>query len=64
LIKGEGQFLVIDTGMSREECKSGMFPDLEKLHVDLKKMDFFITHLHADPLGLVASLAANTSTLF
>jgi len=64
VIKSEGRFLVIDTGMNREECKREMFSDLEKLHVDLKNTDFFITHLHADHLGLVASLVTDTSTVY
>jgi glyoxylase-like metal-dependent hydrolase (beta-lactamase superfamily II) len=64
LIKGEGRFLVIDTGMNREECKREMLSDLEKLHVDLKKTDFFITHLHADHLGLVSSLVTDTSRVY
>ena len=54
LIKGDGRFLIIDTGMNREECQNAMFTALEELKVDLKKTDFFITHIHADHLGLVA----------
>lgn len=64
VIKGQGQFLVIDTGMNREECMREIVSDLQRLSVDLKKTDFFITHLHADHLGLVANLASDTSKVY
>ena len=64
LIKGEGRFLIIDTGMNREECLHAMHSNLEALGVDLKKTDFFITHLHADHLGLTSSLATETSRVY
>ena len=64
LIKAQGRFLLIDTGMNREECMRVMFSELEGLHVDLKKTDIFITHLHADHSGLAATLATDTSTVY
>ncbi len=64
IIKGQGRFLIIDTGMNRKECISVMSAGLKELDVDLKKTDFFITHLHADHLGLVSSLATDTSTVY
>ena len=64
LIKGQGRFLVIDTGMNRDECLREMVSGLERLNVDLRKTDFFITHLHADHLGLVANLATSTSKVY
>jgi len=64
LIKSQGRFLVIDTGMNREECMREMSSNLERLDVDLKKTDFFITHIHTDHLGLVANLATETSTVY
>ena len=64
LLKGQGRFLIIDTGMNREECRREMFAALEELDVDLKRTDFFVTHLHADHLGLAADLATETSTVY
>src|SRR4030042_5279415 len=64
LVKGQGRFLVIDTGMNRDECLREMVSGLERLNVDLRKTDFFITHLHADHLGLVANLATSTSKVY
>ncbi len=64
VIKGQDRFLIIDTGMNRKECIDVMVPGLKELGIDLKKTDFFITHLHADHLGLVSSLATDTSTIY
>lgn len=46
IIKGRGKSLIIDTGMNREECLEAMSTGLKELDIDLKKTDFFITHLH------------------
>ena len=64
VIKGRERFLVIDTGMNREECKHPMLSALQKLGVDLNKTDFFITHLHADHSGLMGDLATETSKVY
>ena len=64
LIKAEGRFLIIDTGWNRQECRDEMLSNLKLLNVDLSKTDFFITHLHADHLGLVAELATDTSIVY
>jgi len=64
LVEDRGRFLIIDTGMNREECMRPMLSTLEELNVDLDKTDFFITHLHADHLGLVGNLATETSKIY
>jgi len=64
MIKGDGRFLIVDTGMNREECIREMNSALRELDVDLKRTDFFITHLHADHLGLVPNLASDTSKVY
>ena len=64
LIKGQGRFLIIDTGMNREECMHPMLLSLEKLDVDLKNTDFFITHMHVDHLGLVGNMATKESKIY
>jgi glyoxylase-like metal-dependent hydrolase (beta-lactamase superfamily II) len=64
VIKGDGRFLMIDTGMNRPECKEAMEASLKTLEVDLGKTDFFITHLHADHLGLVSELANASSKIY
>ena len=64
LIKGDGRFLLIDTGMNRNECLSAMTSSLRRLGVDLERTDFFITHLHADHLGLAGTLATDASKVY
>ncbi|MFC2052322.1 MBL fold metallo-hydrolase, partial [Chloroflexota bacterium] len=64
IIKAQGRSLIIDTGMNREECISVMSAGLKELAVDLETTDFFITHLHADHLGLVSYLATDNSTVY
>ncbi|MGB2798569.1 MAG: MBL fold metallo-hydrolase [Dehalococcoidia bacterium] len=64
MIRGDGRFLIVDTGMNREECIREMDSALQELGVDLEKTDFFITHLHADHLGLVGNLATDSSTVY
>ncbi len=64
LIKGEGRFLLIDTGMNLNECKLALESGLQKLDVDLNKTDFFVTHVHHDHLGLVSTMATGTSKVF
>ena len=64
LIKGQKRCLVVDTGMNREECLRPMLSSLKELDVDLNKTDFFITHFHADHLGLVGKLSTETSKVY
>jgi glyoxylase-like metal-dependent hydrolase (beta-lactamase superfamily II) len=64
LIKGKDRFLMVDTGMNRPECSQAMEASLKELRADLEKTDFFITHLHADHLGLVSELARPSSKVF
>ena len=56
--------LVIDTGMMRPECERVLRAGLDELDVQLGETDFFITHLHADHMGLVTELATDSSTVF
>lgn len=64
IIKADGKSLIIDTGMNREECLTVLSSGLKELGVDLNQADFFITHLHADHLGLVSTIASDTSKIY
>ncbi|MBM4323133.1 MAG: MBL fold metallo-hydrolase [Deltaproteobacteria bacterium] len=37
---------------------------MRELAVDIRKTDFYITHVHSDHLGLVSSLVTNSSTIY
>ena len=64
LIRAPGRFLLIDTGMNRERCRQEMLLALESLGVDLTKTDFFLTHMHADHIGLVGELITDKSKVY
>ncbi len=64
VIKTDQRNLVIDTGMFREECKRVMDKALENLEIDREMTDFFITHLHADHLGLAGYLSSGSSRVY
>jgi glyoxylase-like metal-dependent hydrolase (beta-lactamase superfamily II) len=64
VIKSVEKNLIIDTGLNRKECKRAMMDGLAEINIDLARTDFFITHLHADHLALVETLASNTSRIY
>jgi len=64
VIKSPERNLVIDTGWNQEECLETIQNSLRQLGVDIRKTDFFITHLHSDHLGLVSDLTTDTSTIY
>lgn len=63
-IKGPERNLIIDTGWNQQECLDAMQAGLKELDIDIRRTDFFITHLHTDHLGLVSSLVTDTSTIY
>lgn len=64
VVKGNEGFLIIDTGMNRRECERPMLKSLERLDVNLSETHFFITHMHADHLGLAGKLPTDTSKVY
>ncbi|MGA3084202.1 MAG: MBL fold metallo-hydrolase [Thermodesulfobacteriota bacterium] len=64
ILTSDDRNLIIDTGMNRPACKKVLEPGLEELGVDLRKTDFFITHLHADHQGMVAGLMREGSRAY
>ena len=64
VIRTPSRNLMIDTGMNREECLEAMQAALKDLQIDLRKTDFFITHMHLDHSGLLPDLTTDTSKVF
>lgn len=64
IVRGEDRFLIIDTGFNREECMNAMQDSLKKVGVNLNRTDIFVTHLHADHMGLAGALAQDDSKIY
>jgi glyoxylase-like metal-dependent hydrolase (beta-lactamase superfamily II) len=64
VVKGKERFLVVDTGWNHEACLRSMQSGLKELDVDLNKTDFFITHLHADHIGLAGEIMTKTGKVY
>lgn len=64
VISHSGQSLIIDTGWNHNEAHKTMTNSLRLLQIDPGQSDFFITHMHADHLGLVGEIAGQHSKIF
>ncbi len=64
IIKNGKRNLVIDTGMNRDECKAALSDAFRQLDIDLEHTDYFVTHLHADHVGLVAEFSAPGAIIY
>jgi glyoxylase-like metal-dependent hydrolase (beta-lactamase superfamily II) len=62
--RGAGRSLIVDTGMNRAECRDALSEGLRAIGVDTASTDFFITHLHADHIGLAKAFARPGTTVF
>lgn len=54
LVKGDNRSLLIDTGMNMSKSKEDLLSSLRNLEIDVKNLDIFVTHLHADHVGLIS----------
>jgi glyoxylase-like metal-dependent hydrolase (beta-lactamase superfamily II) len=61
---GGGRNLIVDTGMNRPECREAHSAAVKALGFDLNETDFFITHFHADHIGLITEMAAESSKVY
>ncbi len=64
VIKDPERNLIIDSGMSQNQCQEAMERALKELGVELERTDFFMTHHHGDHFGLVGRLLTENSTIF
>jgi glyoxylase-like metal-dependent hydrolase (beta-lactamase superfamily II) len=64
LIKGDNRNLIVDTGMNRPECRDILDSELIGLKNDASKTDVFVTHLHADHLGLAPHITRGKTKVF
>ena len=64
IIKGTNRNLIVDTGWNRKKCLKTMQYALEQLGIVLEKTDFFITHYHADHVGLAPEFVTTNSRIY
>ncbi|MGA1793375.1 MAG: MBL fold metallo-hydrolase [Thermoplasmatota archaeon] len=64
VIAGEDRNLIVDTGMNRPECREVMDRELSSLDLDLSGTDVFVTHLHADHLGLAPHISQGKTRVY
>ena len=64
LVSDSERPLVIDTAFNRRECKDALVGMLAELGFSPDSVDYFVTHLHADHLGLASSLARNGTIVY
>lgn len=63
IVTGEDRNLMVDTGMNRSECIEVLDQGLASLDIDLSKTDVFVTHLHADHLGLAPHVSQGRTSV-
>ncbi|HPJ67037.1 MAG TPA: MBL fold metallo-hydrolase [Desulfobacteraceae bacterium] len=64
VIRGRDRHLIVDTGLDSTECLEVMKTALDRLEIDLKNADFFITHFHGDHAGLLSRLAEKENRIY
>ena len=64
LIRGNGRFLLVDTGMDLTPCLEAMQSGMAEVGATPETMDFFITHYHIDHLGLLPRLVSHNSVVY
>ncbi len=52
VVRSEGQYLLIDTGFNNDKCKKSLLSGLQELGLKPKDTSLFLTHFHADHIGL------------
>lgn len=64
VIKGKNRNLIIDTAFNTQSCYDSLKLGLNKLNINMKDTDIFITHQHSDHAGLAASIATEQSKIY
>ncbi|MDR3567777.1 MAG: MBL fold metallo-hydrolase [Syntrophobacteraceae bacterium] len=64
VVKDAKRNLIIDTGLNRKECLEAMLAGLDEIGVELKRSDFYITHLHADHFALARFLSDDNTKVY
>ncbi len=64
VFKGKDRSLMVDTGIDVPESRAELLSDVKKLGLDLKRTEFFLTHMHVDHTSNINVLADDSSTIY
>lgn len=64
LVRDQERSLLIDTGFNSRACFDAMKKELALLSVNMDKTDIFVTHMHADHVGLASEIASDLSRIY
>ena len=64
LIRGKDRNLLIDTGFNHQESENALRAGLQELSISMERTDIFLTPMHSDHTGLVASIKSPTTTVW
>jgi glyoxylase-like metal-dependent hydrolase (beta-lactamase superfamily II) len=56
--------LLIDTALNHETCDASLRGQLKELDAELEETDIFLTHMHVDHCGLIASLKRDENKVY
>lgn len=63
IIKTPSENLIIDTGFNQPECFEALKEGLKDLEIDMNRTTLFLTHLHADHIGLVPKIITENTRI-
>lgn len=63
-IKADKRNLIIDTGMDRKVCREALEAAVRITGIQLGQTDWFITHYHADHMGLVTAFVVKDCKVY
>lgn len=64
VIKTNTKNLIIDTGFNTPVCYEALISGLNELNIDINNTELFLTHMHADHIGLVSSIMKDDSIIY
>jgi glyoxylase-like metal-dependent hydrolase (beta-lactamase superfamily II) len=64
VITDPGRNLIVDPGLAHALCFEAMQVAINKLGIDLRRTDFFMTHHHQDHFGLVSQFITDGSIIY
>ncbi|MEG0292590.1 MAG: MBL fold metallo-hydrolase [Anaerovoracaceae bacterium] len=64
VIKTPTKNLIIDTGFNRPESKEALFEGLRLLDINMDNTEIYVTHLHADHIGLINEIMKDDTIIY